>query len=509
MCQEHFFAVRNLKSATAKGLHESLTTAMEYMRVTDWKKKMIGFGCDGANTNMGQQRGLRGLLQGEAPWVFVFWCLAHRLELSIKDALKATYFTNIDELLLRLYYVYEKSPKKCRELETVAAELQSCLEESDLPRGRGVRPLRACGTRFIAHKVNALDRVINRFGVYISHLIALTEDSSVRPADRDKLKGYVKKWQYSKVLFGCALFHDMLKSFSVLSQRLQGDELCVVRAIDSVMKTKATMDKLKAKPFHDFPSVAKVLDRVKHEEDGHYYQGIQLKDYDNGLQYLRSHYTEWVVALEECLRHRLQFQDTELLTHAVTILATYGWARCESPDFAYESLDVICQRFEVPLTSASVCLSVIREEWDDMVLYAKKYLDLVQEDYKAIWWKLFNFVDSKEWSNVLAIVELLFCLPMSNGRLERLFSEMKLIKSNRRNRLNEDTLDQLLRIKVEGPPLSEWDASHAVELWTQDRVRRVNQPDLQQRTGGTQQSHEASPDDPLLLDDWEEWVMEP
>ena len=50
------------------------------------------------------------------PWVFWMWCLAHRVELAIKDALKSTTFDLIDEMLLRMYYIYEKSPKKCREL---------------------------------------------------------------------------------------------------------------------------------------------------------------------------------------------------------------------------------------------------------------------------------------------------------------------------------------------------------------------------------------------------------
>ena len=402
--------------------------------------------------------------------------------------------------------MYEKSLKKCRELEIIVTELRACLEEVEMPNTGGIRPIRACGTRFISHKVDALERMVDMFGVYISHLITLSQDSSLRSVDRDKLKGYVKKWQYSKVLFGCALFHDMLKPYGVLCQRLQSDELCVVRAIDSVMKAKTTIDKLKTKPFNELPSVAKVLDRVKNEEDGHFYQGIQLKDYNSGLVFLQSHCSEWVVALEECLRKRLQYQDTDLLTHAVTILATYGWQRSESPCFAYEALDAICRRFEAPLRNASVDLSQIRDEWDDMLSYAKKYLNLVQEDYKVIWWKIFNSVDSNDWRNVLGIIELLFCLPMSNGRLERLFSQLKLIKSDRRNRLNENTLDQLLRINVEGPPLADLDASHAVELWLQDKARRVNQPN-QQRSTQQSVATEPPPDDSFLLDDWQDWIM--
>ena len=134
------------------------------------------------------------------------------------------------------------------------------------------------------------------------------------------------------------------------------------------------------------------------------------------------------------------------------------------------------------MESASVDCSAVQDEWDDLVDYGKKYLNLVQEeeinlvqeDYEIIWWKLFNAVDVKQWSNVLAVIELLFCLPLSNGHLERVFSQLKLIKVNRRTSLGEDTLDQLIRINGEGPPLSKWDASGALELWFKEKTRRVN-----------------------------------
>ena len=94
----------------------------------------------------------------------VFWCFAHRLELALKDALSKSYFTTVDELLFRIYYLYEKSPKKCHELNEVVAELKQCLEPGHL-RGEGRnRPLRPCGTHFVAHKVAALERIIERVG---------------------------------------------------------------------------------------------------------------------------------------------------------------------------------------------------------------------------------------------------------------------------------------------------------------------------------------------------------
>ena len=55
------------------------------------------------------------------------WCLANCLELAIKDALKPTVFDLVDELLLRLYYLYEKSPKRCREPEDIVTNLKDSV----------------------------------------------------------------------------------------------------------------------------------------------------------------------------------------------------------------------------------------------------------------------------------------------------------------------------------------------------------------------------------------------
>ena len=130
--RDRFLTVRRPSRCDAKGLYECFERALAYVGVTDWQTKLIGFGCDGTYVKIGEG-GLRGILEESMPWVVVFWCLAHRLELALKDALKGTLFTTIDEMLLRLYYLYHKSPKKCNELNEVVASLMLCLESSELP----------------------------------------------------------------------------------------------------------------------------------------------------------------------------------------------------------------------------------------------------------------------------------------------------------------------------------------------------------------------------------------
>ena len=149
-------------------------------------KKLVGMGTDGAATIDNQ--GLKGLVEQKIPWIFWMWCLAHHLELVIKDALPGTLFDSIDDMLLHLYYLYEKLPKKCIELESVCADLKECLEFDE----DGIRPVRASGTRWVSHKVKAMKRVLAKYGAYTAHLSSLSEDTPVKAADSAKLKGYLR-----------------------------------------------------------------------------------------------------------------------------------------------------------------------------------------------------------------------------------------------------------------------------------------------------------------------------
>jgi len=153
-----------------------------------------------------------------------------------------------------------------------------------------------------------------------------------------------------------------------------------------------------------------------------------------------------------------------------TILATHGWEWEKSTNFGNTALETIPSRFEIPLAKVPVFqVDKVMEEWDNMVEYARQYFNLV-DSYKVVWWKLFN---APGWKNALVLVELLYCFPIANGTLERVFSQMKQIKNDFRCSLNESTLDKLLRISVDTPPLSNWQADGALDLWYRAKVQRI------------------------------------
>ena len=73
----------------------------------------------------------------------------------------------------------------------------------------------------------------------------------------------------------------------------------------------------------------------------------------------------------------------------------------------------------------------------------------------------------------VVVILTLFCfgicaITLSNDKLspdvKRIFSQLKLIISRTRNRMNEKTLDSLLRITIEGPDIDKFPVTQAVQL---------------------------------------------
>ena len=100
--------------------------------------------------------------------------------------------------------------------------------------------------------------------------------------------------------------------------------------------------------------------------------------------------------------------------------------------------------FWEPLEAAGVNLACIQDEIKDAVDYARNYLRIGSESYQKIWYRLHTATDVEKWRNILALSELVFSLPFSNGQVERIFSMMKIIKTDRRTSLHTNTLSDLL-----------------------------------------------------------------
>lgn len=350
----------------------------------------------------------------------------------------------------------------------------------EFPKGGDI-PNRSQGSRWIDHKRKALQRVVDRYGAYIAHLSTLAEDPSVKPDDRAKLSGYLIKWMQFRIIFGCALYVDVLKPPSLLSQSLQSSELDIVLAMKNIVKSASALSSLAGLDPVEWPTVSLLLKRIKDDGMDMSYQGSILKDFQQSIQQkCAQDALNDLTALEEKMRERLAWSDTKLLRSLLVFLETQSWMkRCGEivdPDTdndcslmaVKEAIEHISNHFRLPLEARGISICSLPDEVEEIVEYARSYLDLSGTEYKKIWYTLFTCPDARKWPNVLNLFQLAFCLPFSNGRVEQMFSSLKALKTDRRTALSNDTLNDLLEVYIEGPPLSSFNSDAAIKLWWQD-----------------------------------------
>ena len=129
----------------------------------DVKHKLTALGSDGASNMLGTNKGVGKLLKDKYPDMKTVHCLAHRLELAIKDAVKASGTKQYEKLmtaLIGLYYFYKRSSKQRKGLRKAMQVLELT----------GSMPPRVGGTRWLSHTKRAIESVLQIYQALVFHL---------------------------------------------------------------------------------------------------------------------------------------------------------------------------------------------------------------------------------------------------------------------------------------------------------------------------------------------------
>ena len=85
------------------------------------------------------------------------------------------------------------------------------------------------------------------------------------------------------------------------------------------------------------------------------------------------------------------------------------------------AIELIFLSFIDPLEAHDVSLSILLDEIEDVIDYARRYLVLESTDYRKVWYNLHICPDSSKRPNILLLCELAFSLSFSNGRVKQCF----------------------------------------------------------------------------------------
>ena len=85
-------------------------------------------------------------------------------------------------------------------------------------------------------------------------------------------------------------------------------------------------------------------------------------------------------------------------------------------------------------------LNDIQKQFVVMIEFACEYIATHMLHYQSVWWRLLNSPQKKDWGSVLVLAELLFSLPVSNVKVQRVFSTANVIKTEKRTALANSLL---------------------------------------------------------------------
>ncbi|XP_048852728.1 zinc finger protein 862-like isoform X2 [Brienomyrus brachyistius] len=147
----------------------------------------------------------------------------------------------------------------------------------------------------------------------------------------------------------------------------------------------------------------------------------------------------------------------------------------ELVDYGIEEVTFLLDHFQYVLERNGCDCALAMEEFQ--TLKTLVFMSFKDKSYHRLWEVLLTKEPySSDLQNILHLVKIMLVLPVSSAQCERGFSIQKRIKSDIRSSLHPNSVEDLIRISVEGPPLEAFDASASVKRWMSEgqRAKRPN-----------------------------------
>ena len=176
-----------------------------------------------------------------------------------------------------------------------------------------VKPARSSGTRWIAHLLQSMSELIDKFGLYLQHFENVIADT-LKQTDKATLEGKWKLRTDSNVLLHCGLFVDLLdpaNKFSLVSQKTNFGIIELVEELGDMFLAYYLMKQQferNAEAVFSLSNLHKVMSGVKVEQNKN---GTLYKYQDTTLQYyeckkvsIRRNTTKYIDMILEALTER-------------------------------------------------------------------------------------------------------------------------------------------------------------------------------------------------------------
>ncbi|WAR31542.1 ZN862-like protein [Mya arenaria] len=410
--------------------------------------KMCAFGSDGAAAMLGKKNGVAAQLQTMVPHILVNHCVAHRLALASSQAAeKVPYLLKWKAIVEQLFRFYHASGVRTASL----LEIQTILEE---PK---VKVTEAKDVRWLSHNkaVKAIRRCLP------SLLTSLEHEARERcDAEAQGLAIFMQQYRFVAALM---MMSDVLPVLANLSLALQTKDAVYSTVGTLVMGAITTVRSMKEHPELNFRELPVTIGQLSG-------QPFRFKKPSaNDVSDFKSNvFDKFIDAVVNNLESRFPHIPV-LEAFSMFNPTTVPEDQAERNDHCKDELQMLVERFTAVLPDATEAAS----EYSVLKNTIHQDLGLQKTSTTVLMEKVAGpLKEAMPNLRLLAAVGLL--LPTSTADCERGFSTLKRVKTAQRNRLQNEALNAVLRVSMEGPSVADFtktEAEKMVSEWAREKRR--------------------------------------
>ncbi|KAL5716165.1 hypothetical protein ACHQM5_017892 [Ranunculus cassubicifolius] len=416
--------------------------------------KLRGQGYDGANNMRGEYNGLKALILRENKSAYFIHCFAHQLQLTLVHV--AQHFTPVFEFFEKISLIITLASASCkRNDQLLKLQLEQVLQEVESGErltGRGLNQetslRRAAETRWGTHYESLL-RIISMYNA-VCKLLKIVQEDGLKLESRKRAESLGYSMSTFDFVFKLHMMRKVLGITNNLSKCLQMKDQDIVNAMRLVNLCKDRFKALRSSGWEDLllevTSFCEKNDIIVPNMDDIYSPPGRPR---RGIDITTSHYYCHDLFYEVIAHQMKEFDDyfPELATDLISCVG------CLSPTNNFSSFDKskllrLAEYYENDFSRLE--LLALEDELDMYYLEMEKNTEF--SDLKGITELSVKMVETRlslTYRLVYRLITLALILPVATATVERAFSAMKLVKTERRNKISDSWMSDSLLTFIE------------------------------------------------------------
>lgn len=441
-------------------------------------KDVMGLATDGASVMVGTREGVASKLKRDNPCTISIHCVCHRLALACTDSNEDTkYIQDVCDILRQTWKHFENSPKRMALLMKVLANVNEVRVSSTKGKKLLAKKLKkACKTRWLS-----FDKSVEAMKQQYCGVIQTLQELDSKHNDATAA-GLLKKMKNAKFIGALYILAEILPVLSSLSLTFQRSNINFSLIQPQIKATKQRLNKIVE---DEIP-----MDKLQADVDSFTNLGCDITFPPTSYQQMQSLTRKYVAALSNNLDQR--FASSSDVISALSIFDPVNVPGYEAEGFqeyGNASVNILAKHFFQIETEEVQKLKTekLLAEWSNMKYHVNDNIKkMIPTEVKSgssktttTEWFLLHLLKNKSsfvtfFPLLLYIAEVVASLPVSNAWPERGASAAKNVKTRIRSRLQNDMLQAILAVGINGPDVQSClpVVKEAVRVWLEAKERR-------------------------------------